>query len=546
VNDDVVIPPALPADGLVPAPPEPVGVARPAAIARRSVWGLIAQFTPLAVNIALTPYVIHGFGLPRYGVFLLITGFAALLGQFDGGITASAQRYFSIFAGTDDRTATTRLLTTTVGLVGALGTVIGAVFWIVAGTVARLLHMPAALIGETTTLIRIASVILVVALLRNIPAAVLQANNRFALTNMTYAVSYVIYVVGIVLTVRNGWGLAGAGWTIAAQQLFATLVLVPSSGRYLTRRGVGLYSRAELRELVGFSFKMQTVSLANLFLAEVDGLIIAALLPVANVALYTAGSGFAEQIRAVPTNAIGPIQTALSHGYAVDGDAGLYPQVEALQRTWVLGISGWCSAAIGAAYFGVTAWLGSSANSFHTSGIVATVLLFGVFAFLGTRVLSTALNVAGHPGYQARMSGVMIGVNVGLTLLLLGIVRAVATPAGFNAYGVYAVVAATTASQVVAVLHLERAVRRRHPVPMRSFLHDVPVVACLATIVTVAALEWLIHPYVPHGGLGLLASAIPAIPGLVLYARLALTHDARARAFGAVRTRLHLPRQRSA
>jgi O-antigen/teichoic acid export membrane protein len=501
--------------------PPPPADAGPGAIARRSVWGLLAQVTPLAVNIGLSPYVIHGFGLDRYGLFLLITGLATLLGSFDGGITASAQRYFSIYAGAGDKHATTRLLCTTTTLVGAAGLVIAAAMWALATPITHLLTMPPQLGGETVFLLRVSAVILVGALLRNVPAAILQAHNRFALTNLTYALSYGIYVAGIILTVHNQWGLRGAALTIAAQQVVATIVIVPSSLQYLTRSGVGFYSRPELRELFAFSAKMQSVSIAQLFLAEVDGMIIAALLPVRNVALYTAGAGFSEQIRTVPSNALGPMQTALAHSYAQRGEEGLYPEFEKLQRTWVLGITGWCAAATGAAYFGVTSWLGHGSNEFHVSGIVATVLLVGVFAMLGTRVLSTTLTVLGHPGFQARLSIMMVIVNISLTACLVW-------------FGPVGVVAATTLSQIAGVVYLEHSVRRRHPVRMRSFVHDVPVLAYLVTIATVFALEVLIHPYVPYGAVGLLSCAVPAMFGLLVYAHIALPRETRHRVYGRV------------
>ena len=480
---------------------------RRAGIGRNSVWGLISQLAPLAVNVFMTPFVIHGFGIDRYGLFMLALGLATVFLRFDGGLTASAQRYFAIFAGRGDLLETTRLMTTITTLVTGLAVAIAITLNIVADPVTRLLHMPEELRGEAAFLLRMASVTIGMSLIRNVFAAILQAHNRWAVANLTYVFSYPIYVVGIILTVHNHWGLRGAACTIATQQVLTAIVLIPLARQYLDRTGVGFYSRAELTQLLSFSAKMQAVSISNLFLTQVDSLIIGAFLPVKNVAFYAAGSGFADQIRNTPNSILGPIQTRLSHRFGEGGEEKLYEEFKTLQKRWGVGVSGWCAAAVGAAYFGVTSWLGTATTSFRVSGIVATVLLIGAFAQLLTPVLFSALAVAGFPGFEARMSGVMVVVNVTLTACVVWT-------------GPIGVVCATAASQFAAVTYLNRALRRRHPVPIRNVLRDIPLGPSITTAGAVFALEWLIHPLVPYGAAGLLMCAIPAALGLLLYARL--------------------------
>lgn len=503
-----------------------IGPPRRRGIARASSWGILAQVTPLVVNIALTPYVLAGFEDKRYGLFLLVAGLTFFLSSSDGGITLTAQRYFSIFAGRGDKHETTRLLCTATALTATLAAVLAGAMWALAPRLVGVLHgVPVELRDEAVFMLRGGAIIYAIVVLRGIPIGILQAYNRFALTSVTNALTYIIYVVGLVLTIENGWGLRGAIITMIVQQSVSTLVLLPSTVQYLTRSGVRLYSWRETIDFLRFSVKMQMLGWSNLFMAEVDALVIAAVLPVENVTYYGNGSGFVVQVRNVPANAIAPIQTALSHSFAQDGTAAFYREFERLQKLWVVGVAGWCAAAIGASYFGVTAWLGNAKNDYHTSGIVAAILMVGAFCFLGQRVLATALNVVGEPGHQARMSGVLVAVNVSLTVALVW-------------FGIFGIVAATVAAQIAGVIYLDRTVRRRHAVPMRSFLRDVPILACLATIACVFVTELLIRPFVPRGPIGLLMCAAAAVPGVLLYARLALSADIRARLIDQIKSRL--------
>ncbi len=81
-------------------------------VARGFSWGTAGQLIGVAGNLVLTPFIIHGLGVERYGIFVLVVTITGMLTTFDGGVMAAASRYFSIYAGTDDRRSTTQLLVT--------------------------------------------------------------------------------------------------------------------------------------------------------------------------------------------------------------------------------------------------------------------------------------------------------------------------------------------------------------------------------------------------------------------------------------------------
>jgi O-antigen/teichoic acid export membrane protein len=492
-------------------------------ILRGGSWQAGGQLVPLLVNVLLTPVIIAGLGVDRYGLFLLISVIAMVLSNADGGIGGAALRYFALYVGRGDTVATTRLLVTAVTMVGSLAVVVFGAFYTVTGEVVRLFDVPNSLDAEGTFLLRTMVVITVVLVFRAVFAAVLNAHQRYALTSLTMVVGHVIYVVGILLTLHQGWGLYGVAGTLAAQQLVATVVIVPAACRFLDRNAVGLLTWAETREFARYAWHVQWSNLMLLAILASDSMVVGAFLPVRQVAYYGTGANFALQLRNMPLNALPPIESALGRAVGERGGEAARSEFEWLQRLWVRGTTGWGVVAMAAAWFGVTAWLGPS---FAVSGTVAVVMLGGYLVTLWADVLSSWTQVLGHPQLTARSASVAALVNLVLTLSLV-------VP-----FGILGTVAATATSQIMSMLVLLWLARRRLPGSVRSFLADVPVLPAVLAAAVVVAVETAAHPFVPSGALGLATAGLLAAPGLAVYAASAFGLRASVRMLAGLPTRL--------
>ena len=472
-------------------------------LARGAGWQATTQLAPLVINIVLTPVIITGLGVDRYGLFLLVSVIATVLAAADGGIGATALRYFSVYAGEDDSARTTRLLTTTALAITGIAAVAFGAFFAVAPYGLRLLDIPPDLLPEGTYMLRTLIVITAVAQLRGLFTAVLNAHQRFALTSLTNNLGYVLYIAGVLLTVHNDWGLYGIAVTLVVQQVVATLVIVPASFRHLDRRAVGIMPKPLRREFWRYALHTQWSSAMLLVTLQTDAIVVGAFLPVRQVAYYTTGANFATQMRNVPLNALVPMQSLLGRAVGSSGAEGATSTFERLQRVWVVGTTGWGVVALSASWFGVTAWLGPD---FSLSGVVAVIMLSGYLTSLWADVLMVWAQSLGHPEYAARSATIGAVVNLVLTLALV-------VP-----LGIIGTVIATASSQVVGALLLLRLARRGLPTGVRSFLLEVPVLPALVTAAVVVALEVVVHPFLPEGPLGLVAAGVVAGPGLVLYA----------------------------
>ncbi len=474
---------------------------------RGGSWNSLGQLSPLVVNLVLTPFVINGLGVDRYGLFMLISIIGAFMGSFDGGLGSSAGRYFTVYAGTGDRDATTRLLATLVLVVSSIGAVVFAVFFLTAPLLMRAFDIPGQLRGEGIFLLRTLSVLVIFGLLRSLFSGVLAAHHRFAYTSLVNLALYLVYAIAAYVSIEFGYGLRGIGVGLMAQSMLATLLIIPATLRYLSRPGLGLLPRRELLAFLRFSANVQLVGLVNLVNQEADSLITGVFLPIRYVGYLSAGASFATQIRGIPLNALVPLQSILGRQFGELGEDRARAEFHRMQRLWVTFATGWSMVGVPAAYFGIAAWLGPD---YQLSGLVAAVVIFGNMFDLMTRATTVWCTVVGRPQLHARYSAVTVGLNLLLTLILI------------HPFGVVGVVAATATAQALGSLFLLRLTHRGLDHPVRSFLREVPLLSGLVAFALSWAAEVTVQPIVPRGALGLLLCGAVAAPALAVFAVLAL------------------------
>ena len=335
-------------------------------VAKGFSWGTVSQLTGVGCNLALTPYIIHGLGIQRYGLFMLVTTITGVFGGFDGGPIASAGRYFSIFAGADDRKSTTQLLVTSCLLVVALGTVFSLGGWFLSPLVVNLFPMSASLRPQAVFLLRALGILLLTGFVHALFQQVLNARQRYAWSTQASLATYALYVIGFIIVVRTGSGLRGVALIFVGQQVLASGLIVPVAWRYLDRRGVKVLPWQELRRVIGFSSRLQVGKLAWLVNTEVDSLVIGMGLSVSSLGIYNSGANFASQLYAVATNALAPASVHMGHIFGREGEEGAFREFVRLQKLWVLAVTGWSVVAMASVYFGIRP--GSAPSSTELGG----------------------------------------------------------------------------------------------------------------------------------------------------------------------------------
>ena len=468
-------------------------------------WNTVGQLAPLVTNLVLTPYLVHGFGLDRYGLYMLVVTFGTFFSSFDGGVGASAQRYFSVYAGTDDRAATTRLLVTVAAMITATSLVLFGGAYLAAPWCVDLFQVPAGLRGEAVFLLRTSVVVAGVSSVRGLFAAVLASRQRFAFAAGVGLLLHGVYTVAAIITLARGLGLRGLAVGLLVQTVLVTALIVPAAARYLSLDGLHFLTLAELRTFLGFSARVQLVGMATLVNTNADAVVTGWFLPVRFVGYLQAGAGFGNQLRKLPMNALAPIQSTLGQAFGASGEAGAVVLAARLQRAWVVATTGFSVVASAAAYFAVTAWLGPG---YQLAGLISTIVIAGNAPALWSGVAAVWATICGRPQIEARVAVTSVLVNVLVTLSLV------------RPFGVVGVVTATALGQIFSAGYLARLVRVGLEHPLEGFFPQVPVVASLAAAGLCVAAEAVAAPFLPHGAVGLLCAGAVAAPALGLYASL--------------------------
>ena len=474
------------------------------------LWNQLTSILPMALNIVITPYVIHGFGIARWGLFVLVTTIVAFLGPLNGGLGGAAGRYFAVYAGRDDRKKTTETLVTLSLALLVTAVIATAIGWFVSPLVIRLFSVPRTLRPEGVFLLRTMTLIIAISFLHNLFGSVLNSRQRYALTNLTYTATYFLWTAGLLVCVHQHLGLRGVAYVFLLQQALSTVLIVPSALRYLTRSGVRLLPMAEVKEIGRYALSVQGITLVGLINNEVDSVLIGGLFSVRTLAFYNSGSGFALNLREILMNAMGPISTHLAQVFGRDGDEATEVEFRRLQRLWVIGSTGWSAVGLGSSYFAVVAWLGPD---FKLAGEVAALSVGTSIFYNWTNVLSAYISAVGRPDLEVRFTTLAMVINIALTV-----------PGAIFA-GALGVTAATGVATVFACLYLTRIVRRRYRTTVPSFFGDIPIIPGLLAAGFTASVEYALQGNIPSGVTGLLICGVPAFFGLLIFAIAVLGRD---------------------
>ena len=466
-----------------------------------ALWNNLSSIVPLAITIVLNPYLIHGFGIARWGLLALVQSIVVFLGPLGGGLGGTLGRYFALYAGRDDRVKTTETLVTMSGFLVVLASVVTLLSWWAAPALMGVFRVRGSLEPEGTFLLRTLGILVGASFLHNLFNAVINARQRYAFTNTVSLVTFSAGAIGLVLCVKTGAGLRGVALVYVGQQVIASAATVPLAIRYLSRQGLRLLPRVEIKAIARYSSSVQLMGVIALVNNQVGSLLVGGIFRLRAMAFYNTGSALAMQLRILTYNVLGPLGTHLTHTFATGGHEGTAGPFERLQRAWVIITTGISTVGLGACYFSVVEWLGPQ---FRLGGEVAAVTMAGNLVNLWTGVLTQYLAAVGRPDVEVRYAANAMIVNLGATAALV-----VFGPVGVAGGGAIAA--------IVASLYLLRVVRKRYRPQTVSFLTEVPVLPGIIGLVVTVVLEKVAQPFAPQGALGLLYSGLPAIVGLLAY-----------------------------
>jgi O-antigen/teichoic acid export membrane protein len=466
-----------------------------------ALWNNLSSVVPIGVNIFMTPFLIHGFGVQRWGLLALVGSISVFLGPLGGGLGGALGRYFALYAAKDDKIKTTQTLFTMSGLLLVLGLVATALSWWLAPPVMSLFRVNDGLRPQGVFLLRTLGILVMAGFLHNAFASVVNARQRYAFTNTISIVVFGAGSLGLIVCVDVHAGLQGVALVYVAQQVLASAFTLPLAFRYLSRQGLGFLRWREVKEIGRYAASIQLMGLIGLVNNELDGLLIGAFFRLKALAFYNAGSNLSAEIRNLTSNLIGPLGIHLTRTYADAGDDGTIETFDRLQRAWVIVSTGISVVALGSVYFMIVVWLGPQ---FSLGGEIAALAMAGNLVNLWTGALTQYLAAVGRPDVEVRYALIAMGTNVAATIALL-----ILGPLGVTGGG--------TVAAIFASLLLVKIARRFYRADITNFLRDVPILPSVLACVFTAGTEAILEPHLPQGVLGLLLTGIPALAGSAVY-----------------------------
>jgi O-antigen/teichoic acid export membrane protein len=314
---------------------------------RRHLWNLganwFAQLAGIVVFFFLSPFIAHTLGKAEYYLWGLLNLVTGCLGALDLGVRASAGRYVTLYLGAGDHERVDQTLRTGVtfysflalGLLAIAGALGWAFPWLFR-------DMPAGYHAMVQVLLPLLALNLWLSAMRAIFASVLNAHDRFDLSQGVDLGVLAITTVATVLALR--WGLriaALAGIAVAAGAIGAVANVLIARRVYPRLRLLPpAVHRDRLKELFSFGIPALLGNLATKFLGQADAVLVGILFGFEAGAVYWVGCQllyytwpFVEQIQ----NTLFPsIQRSVGAG---DWDSVRYAGVRLMKLSLIAGLA---------------------------------------------------------------------------------------------------------------------------------------------------------------------------------------------------------------
>jgi len=251
----------------------------------------LANVWSALITLALTPFLLTHLGRSGYGLWVLALGLTFTSGYLalaDLGLTEASVKYVAEADARNDVEAMNRVASSTLVVFVVLGLLLGGTMWLTAPILVSWFSIPASLHEAAVLLFRLMGLEVLVELPTTALRAVIEGHQRYGWLRLIDIVGRVVWA-GLIITV-----IAGGHGVVA----LATVTLAVAAARGLAAYAVAhrvapglrlrphFVSRATLREVIALGSMVSGLRVLTVVYAQMDRMIIAAVLTVASVASY--------------------------------------------------------------------------------------------------------------------------------------------------------------------------------------------------------------------------------------------------------------------
>jgi O-antigen/teichoic acid export membrane protein len=380
-------------------------------LTRNTLWSLASYALQFIVPILLIPYIVSRVTKEVYGgVWVTLYTLTSWLSYFDLGLWGGLTREVAERHARKDRDGLKALWATWLTFDLALGALLMLATWI-GGTEILRRYVPLAdPVSDRPVLLGLAAQFVLSPGLRHLTCT-LTGLQRLDLSSRLALVITPLWTAGQVLALEGGWGLRGLmlnGLAFTVIQILALLVILAKQDYPMTLSPARFSSR-ELRQLLGFGWKLQAGNVLNQAFRN-DRLVMSAMQSSgAAIAFYQFGAGVMDRLAGAVAVLSSGILSAVSD-LAARGDRDRV-RVVFLRGTKYHALAGFGLLGF-AALFGhelMMFWMGESLPD--SVRVLRIMALGGLATAIGSCGQSVAVAL-GRPGWTALCSAMGLSATV--------------------------------------------------------------------------------------------------------------------------------------
>lgn len=247
------------------------------------VWsGVDYAVMPVGMLIA-TPILINYMGLEQYGLLVLINALIGFSAVFNFGFGDTALKYVSHYLNLGERERASEIVRTVSGMATVSGVVVAGLFIVAVPVLSQVFRVQS--IPMAMEALYIAGLILPLRLFESVLIATLRGCYRYDLSTVTTALSKIVIAAAYIVLSALGFNLTALLWATVLALLGSIASLFVLSRQQLANVYPQLTVSA-FREIVRFSSWSWVQSVAGLVYANIDRLVVSALLGPTALGIY--------------------------------------------------------------------------------------------------------------------------------------------------------------------------------------------------------------------------------------------------------------------
>jgi O-antigen/teichoic acid export membrane protein len=252
-------------------------------IKHNSFFGLLGFVIPTGVVLVSYPVLIHHLGASSFGIYILATSISGTLAFLDFGISAATLKFVAEDVAKGDYKAAANVIVASLIFYGGLG-VLGAIaIWVLSPWLILIFSVATSMQGDAIIVFRLASIQFAIFFITTVFISLFKGLQRFQLSTVILSLlSILTYGSAAICTLTLGFGLIG----ITFISLMANLIVLGLSSwmglQLCYEAGIPIYlgrpTRVIYRRMLGFGSALAVSSIAGILHAQIQKMLIAALL----------------------------------------------------------------------------------------------------------------------------------------------------------------------------------------------------------------------------------------------------------------------------